>query len=103
MAHEGGAYQAITLEHRGAVAILTLNRPDRLNAISPSLRHEVEAVVALVKADDEARVLVVTGAGRGFCAGADLLGEGPVATGRLPDPANQGERIDEMAGSAAGR
>lgn len=96
MAYEGAGYQAITLERRGTVAILTLNRPDRLNAISPTLRHEVEAAVARVKADDEARALVVTGAGRGFCAGADLLGDGPVATGRAPDPANQAERIDEL-------
>ena len=96
MAYEGAAYEAITLERRGTVAILTLNRPDRLNAISPTLRREVEEAVARVKADDEARALVVIGAGRGFCAGADLLGEGPVATGRVPEPTTQGERVDEM-------
>jgi enoyl-CoA hydratase/carnithine racemase len=96
MAYEGAGYEAITLERRGAVAILTLNRPDRLNAISPALRDEVIAAVAQVKADDEARALVVTGAGRGFCSGADLLGSGPVATGRVPEPKNQEDRIDEM-------
>ena len=96
MAYEGADYEAITLERRGTVAILTLNRPDRLNAISPTLRDEVTAAVARVKADDEARALVVTGAGRGFCAGADLLGSGPVATGRVPEPATQDGRLDEM-------
>lgn len=96
MAYDSADYEAITLERRGAVAVLTLNRPDRLNAISPTLRDEVHAAVARVKADDEARALVVTGAGRGFCAGADLLGAGPVATGRAPEPTSQGERLDEM-------
>ncbi|HEY2750547.1 enoyl-CoA hydratase/isomerase family protein [Phenylobacterium sp.] len=96
MAYETGDYEAITLERRDAVALLTLNRPDRLNAISPGLRSEVADAVARVKADDEARALVVTGAGRGFCAGADLLGSGPVATGRAPEPTTQDGRLDEM-------
>jgi 2-(1,2-epoxy-1,2-dihydrophenyl)acetyl-CoA isomerase len=96
MAYDASDYEAITLERRGAVAILTLNRPDRLNAISPTLRREVEAAVTAVKDDDEARALVVTGAGRGFCAGADLLGSGPVATGQAPEPKTQEDRLDEM-------
>ena len=96
MAYDASDYEAITLERRGAVAILTLNRPDRLNAISPTLRSEVAKALAAVKADDEVRALVLTGAGRGFCAGTDLLGTGPAATGRLPEPTNQDERLDEM-------
>lgn len=96
MAYEAGDYETITLERRGQVAILTLNRPDRLNAINPDLRREVEGAVAAVKADDEARALVLTGAGRGFCAGADLLGTGPVATGRVEEPTSQGGKLDEM-------
>src|SRR5438874_622003 len=77
MAYEAGDYETIILERRGQVAVLTLNRPDRLNAISIALREEVVQAVAAVRADDEARALVLTGAGRGFCAGADLLGTGP--------------------------
>jgi 2-(1,2-epoxy-1,2-dihydrophenyl)acetyl-CoA isomerase len=96
MAYEAGDYETITLERRGQVAVLTLNRPDRLNAINPDLRREVEGAVAAVKADDEARALVVTGAGRGFCAGADLLGSGPVATGRVEEPTSQDGKLDEM-------
>lgn len=96
MAYEAGEYETITLERRGHVAVLTLNRPDRLNAISMALRAEVEDAVAVAKADDEIRALVLTGAGRGFCAGADLLGTGPVATGRAEEPAAQGGRLDEM-------
>jgi enoyl-CoA hydratase/carnithine racemase len=96
MAYEAGDYETITLERRGQVAVLTLNRPDRLNAISLALRAEVEQAVAAVRADDEARALVLTGAGRGFCAGADLMGTTPVATGRVDEPASQDGRLDEM-------
>ncbi|THD77981.1 MAG: enoyl-CoA hydratase [Phenylobacterium sp.] len=95
MAYEAGDYEAITLERRGHVGVLTLNRPDRLNAISPTLRDEVQQAVAALKADDEVRAVVLTGAGRGFCAGADLLGAGPVATGRIEEPTSQGGRLDE--------
>ena len=96
MAYDTSDYEAITLERRGAVAILTLNRPDRLNAISTALRNDVTRAVGVVKADDDVRVLVLTGAGRGFCAGADLLGTGPAATGKIPEPTNQEDRLDEM-------
>jgi 2-(1,2-epoxy-1,2-dihydrophenyl)acetyl-CoA isomerase len=95
MAYEAGDYETITLERRGHVAVLTLNRPDRLNAISVGLRDEVHAAVAALKADDEVRALVLTGSGRGFCAGADLMGTGPVATGRVEEPVSQLGRLDE--------
>ena len=96
MAYEAVDYETLTLERRGHVAVLTLNRPDRLNAISLELRRDVEQAVAALKADDEVRALVLTGAGRGFCAGADLLGTTPVATGRVEEPADQAGRLDEM-------
>jgi len=95
MAYEANDDETITLERRDHVAVLTLNRPDRLNAISVPLREEVHAAVAALKADDEVRALVLTGAGRGFCAGADLMGTGPVATGRVEEPASQLGRLDE--------
>jgi 2-(1,2-epoxy-1,2-dihydrophenyl)acetyl-CoA isomerase len=96
MAFEAVDYESITLERRGHVAILTLNRPDRLNAINRAMMADVPNAIAAVKADDEARVLVVTGTGRGFCAGADLQGFGPVATGKAPELTSQAERLDEM-------
>lgn len=95
MADEAGEYETITLERRGHVAVLTLNRPDRLNAIGAALRDEVTNAVGGLKADDEVRAVVVTGAGRGFCAGADLMGTGPVATGRIEEPSTQLGRLDE--------
>jgi enoyl-CoA hydratase/carnithine racemase len=54
------------------VALLTLNRPEVLNALSLHMLNELAAAFDLVEADDEVHVLVVTGAGRGFCSGADV-------------------------------
>jgi 2-(1,2-epoxy-1,2-dihydrophenyl)acetyl-CoA isomerase len=95
-----GRYDAIQYEIRGRVAVLTLNRPERLNAISAGLRNDVHAAVERARDDDEIRALVITGAGRGFCSGADLLGGADRASaGRSaapPEPRNQNERLDEM-------
>ena len=56
----------------GQTAVITLNRPDRLNALSAELRAELTDALGEVRADDNVRVAVLTGAGRGFCSGADL-------------------------------
>jgi enoyl-CoA hydratase/carnithine racemase len=63
-----------TVEYRvqAGVARAVLNRPDQLNAISPGLLEDLDRVCESVEADDAVRVLTLTGAGRAFCAGADL-------------------------------
>ena len=58
------------------VATLTLNRPDKLNAFTVTMMREMIDVFGRVDADDDVRAVIVTGAGRGFCAGADLSGGG---------------------------
>src|SRR5689334_10762642 len=58
--------------HDDGVRVVTLNDPDRRNALSPQLQRELGDAVDTVAADADARVLVVTGNGPGFCAGADL-------------------------------
>ncbi len=63
---------AVLYERRGAVATITLNRPDRLNAWSPDLHRGYFESLDRAAADPAVRVIVVTGAGRGFCAGADM-------------------------------
>lgn len=68
------AYEAVLFEKREHVAILTLNRPERLNAINAALRAEVHAAVDEAHGDDNVRALIITGAGRGFCSGADVSG-----------------------------
>jgi enoyl-CoA hydratase/carnithine racemase len=68
-------------ERRGPIALLTLNRPDRLNAwTGPLGRQYVERLDECV-ADPDVRVIVVTGAGRGFCAGADMSDLGALGSG----------------------
>ena len=63
------AYETIDFKADGAVARITLNRPDRLNSFTVQMHEEVRDALANL---GEARVLVITGAGRGFCAGQDL-------------------------------
>lgn len=62
----------VLLESDGPVRTITLNAPDRLNALDMPLLDELRAAVASVADDDEARVLVVTGAGKAFCSGANV-------------------------------
>lgn len=70
-------------ERRGAVHLLTLNRPDRLNAVSPELYRHLDRALRSLARDPEVRAVVVTGAGRAFCVGADLKAHGA----REPDAA----------------
>ena len=65
-------YQQILFERRGRVAIITLNRPERLNAWTWRMNAEVGETVERCNADDGIGAMVITGAGRGFCAGADM-------------------------------
>ena len=91
-------YQAILVERRGPVEIITLNRPERLNAIGNEVREELHAAVEAAGADDAVRAAIITGAGKGFCSGADLSGAAARAAGGggLPQPVTQGEKLDEM-------
>ena len=66
-------YETVQLERCEGVALVTLNRPDSLNAFSVGLRRDIALAVAEVNADDSLRAAVLTGAGRAFCAGADLM------------------------------
>jgi enoyl-CoA hydratase len=66
-------YETITVEKRGGVAILTINRPDKLNALNWAVHTEGVAALDELRGDDEVRVLVITGAGeKSFIAGADI-------------------------------
>jgi enoyl-CoA hydratase/carnithine racemase len=67
-------YQDILYGVEDGVAVVTLNRPDRLNAWRAEMEREVRAAMKAAADDDTVRVIVLTGAGRGFCAGADMGG-----------------------------
>jgi enoyl-CoA hydratase/carnithine racemase len=69
------AYETLLTEREDGVLTVTLNRPDRLNAFTTQMLEDLLALFDEIDADDAVRAVVVTGAGRGFCAGADL-GEG---------------------------
>ncbi|RJQ25371.1 MAG: hypothetical protein C4589_11345 [Peptococcaceae bacterium] len=66
------AFETIILKKEDHIATLILNRPDRRNAINRKMMEELVAAVEEVAYDDDVRVLVITGAGKGFCAGADI-------------------------------
>ena len=65
-------YQTLIVERAGAIATITLNRPDARNAIDLTMRRELVAALDDVEADEAGRVLVLTGAGGHFCAGGDV-------------------------------
>jgi enoyl-CoA hydratase/carnithine racemase len=69
-------FEVIDYATDDGVATITLDRPDRLNAFTVGMQRELCAAFDLVDADDSVRVVIVTGRGRGFCAGADLGGGG---------------------------
>jgi 2-(1,2-epoxy-1,2-dihydrophenyl)acetyl-CoA isomerase len=64
--------QSLLVETRGSVATVTLNRPSRLNAITPEVVTLLRQQLEILSADSEVRVVVLTGAGRAFCAGGDV-------------------------------
>jgi enoyl-CoA hydratase len=66
------SFQTLLYERAGAVATITLNRPERLNTIVPPMPEELEQAVHAAVADPQAKVIVLRGAGRSFCAGFDF-------------------------------
>lgn len=69
---EASLESSVLFEARGAVALVTLNRPQALNSFTRQMHHDLWAALDMAEADSKIRALVITGAGRGFCAGADL-------------------------------
>ena len=93
-------YEDILYTVDSGVAVVTLNRPDKLNAWRAQMEREVRAAMRAAADDPAVRVIVLTGAGRGFCAGADMKGlsstasEGSVRPRGRPEPFDAGSRED---------
>jgi 2-(1,2-epoxy-1,2-dihydrophenyl)acetyl-CoA isomerase len=82
-------YETIQLEKTDGAYRLTLNRPDRLNSFNALMHEEMRDALTVIERDTAARVLMITGAGRGFCAGQDLgernLDAGPLDLSQGPE------------------
>jgi len=74
------AYEQILYDVSAGIATITLNRPEKLNAWTGTMEREIREAMYAAEADGEVRVIVLTGAGRGFCAGADMGGLGATAS-----------------------
>lgn len=65
-------YKTLFLEKNDGIATLTFNRPDKMNSVNQDMRFELLDALDALETDDDTRVVVFTGAGRGFCSGADI-------------------------------
>ena len=79
-------YQYIRYERNGPAGVITLNRPERLNAFIPAMRVEIQAALSEAEADSAVRAVIFTGAGRGFCSGMDLSAGDVLAASPPPAP-----------------
>jgi len=86
-------YECLIFERDEQVAIITLNRPEKLNALNAGIRKDLRDAVTEVREDDDIRALVITGTGRGFSSGADLSGTPPQPGETVP----QNQRLDEYS------
>ena len=80
----------LQLDKQDHVAIVTLDRPEKLNALSSALQTALQEAVTEIRDDDQVRVAIITGAGRGFCSGADLTGRGEQKT------PTQNDHLDDL-------
>ncbi len=86
-------YEAIKFDISGGIARLTLNRPDRLNSFTVAMHGEVAVALDVVERDSSIRTLLLTGAGRGFCAGQDLSDRAVAAS---DEPVDLGDSVERF-------
>jgi enoyl-CoA hydratase/carnithine racemase len=87
-------FETIITNVADGIFTLTLNRPDRMNAFTPQMMAEMCAAFDMADADDAVRAVIVTGAGKAFCAGADLAGGGATFDyAQRPDKLEQGSPV----------
>jgi enoyl-CoA hydratase len=106
MATDYSGYEFLKVDVTDRVATITINRPDRLNAVHNELHHEIEQIWLDVRSDHDVNAIILTGAGRAFCAGGDVkgmaggtlaggTGKAGKGRGRGPIAASNGRRVVE--------
>jgi enoyl-CoA hydratase/carnithine racemase len=85
--------EAVLFEVRDHIGVITFNRPDTMNALNAAMQERIAAIMDQMRTDTDVRVLIMTGSGRGFCAGADMGGlaarvDGTAAEARWQPPRN---------------
>jgi len=97
-------FATLIYEVSDRIATITLNRPDRLNAFTTQMMADMIAAFDLVDGDDDVRAVIVTGAGRGFCAGADLAAGGDTFDRRgRQEPERETGRMGDVIRDGGGR
>ncbi len=90
-------YKRLIFEKKNGLATLTLNRPDALNALNKELIAEIVAALIDIERDDSVKVVVIKGAGKAFCAGADLKELEGLEAGRDPGFSTIWDRIENLS------
>jgi len=96
-------FETILLDVADEIATITLNRPERLNAFTAQMMLDLIAAFDATDADDEVKAVIVTGAGRGFCAGADLAGGARTFDRSRSDPQRVAARVGGVEPDGGGR
>ena len=100
----GPTFETILYDVEDGICTITLNRPDKLNAFNGQMMLDMIAAFDATDADDNVRAVIVTGAGRGFCAGADLSGGGSTFDRNArTDPTRQAVRVEGVERDGGGR
>ena len=87
-------YQHLQTETVDGLHVITLNRPEKLNAVNRVLEDELPAAANAASADESVRCVMITGAGRGFCAGLEL---DPKNIGRILKGESRADKLDDLA------
>ncbi len=91
--------KSILVERRDGYRVITLNRPDRLNAFNDAMHVELRKAIEEIEANESCRALLITGSGRGFCAGQDLA-DRLVKPGEKPASSKSLRRHNPLAGAS---
>ena len=94
------SYETIVIDKEDGIAIMTLNRPEKLNAVSPTMWFELSSAFDEIRSDDDIRVLILTGADPGFCAGADVEETLTLAVPGAEAPPRTKQQLKEPMGVA---